>query len=335
MYNKISSLTISIAMLFSILLIGTAGYIVIEDYSLVDAIFMTIITVSTVGYNEVEPLSPKGEIFTIFMIIFSFGAFAYAVTSITRFVIDGEFRNYFINKKTARKIKHLNNHIIICGYGRNGFEAARTLKDKGEKFVVVEDDPDIVDEIRLRDKLLYVEGDSTDEDVLRLAGIHKARALISTLPNDADNLLVVFSARGLHNDMLIISRASHEWSNAKLKKAGANNVIMPDLVGGRRMAKLVAQPNVISFLNYMMRKQRGEAQLVELSCNKFSKVFREKTIEELKFKKISGVNIIGLKDTDSQYFFNPDPKLKLLPTHKLFVMGNPSQIKKLQAAIFD
>ena len=322
-------------MLSGILLIGTTGYVFIEDYNLIDAVFMTIITVSTVGYHEVEPLSPKGEIFTIFLIIFSFGAFAYAVTSITRFVVDGGFRNYFINKRTARKIKHLHNHIIICGYGRNGFEAARTLKAKGENFVVIEDEPNVVDEIRLRDRLLYVEGDSTDEDILDLAGIHKARALISTLPNDADNLLVVFSARGLNEKMLIISRASNEWSNAKLKKAGADNVIMPDLVGGRRMAKLVAQPNVISFLNYMMRKQRGEAQLVELSCNKFLKVFQEKTIEELKFKKISGVNIIGLKDIDGQYFFNPNPKLKLQPTYKLFVMGNPNQIKKLKSAIFE
>lgn len=335
MHTRVSSLTISIAMLLVILLVGSAGYVLIEGYSLLDAIFMTIITVSTVGYREVEPLSPMGEVFTIFMIIFSFGAFAYAVTSITRFVVDGSFRNHFINKRTSRRIKHLHNHVIICGYGRNGSEAARALKNKGVKFLIIEENPIIVDEIRIRDKLLYVEGDATDDDILKLANIDNAKALISTLPNDADNLLVVFSARSIQKDLLIISRASHEWSNMKLRKAGANNVIMPDLVGGRRMAKLVAQPNIVSFLNYMMRKQHGEAQLVELSCSNFTCNFQDKTIGELQFKKISGVNIIGMKDDEGQYFFNPDSELQLSPKFKLFVMGNPQQIIKLKAAIFE
>lgn len=335
MGKRVSSFTISIAMLLIILLVGATGYVFIEGYSLLDAIFMTIITVSTVGYREVEPLSPLGEVFTIFMIVFSFGAFAYAVTSITRFVVDGDFRNYFINKRTTRKIRHLNNHIIICGYGRNGSESARALKAKGEKFVIIEERAGVVDEIRLRDRLLYVEGDSTDDDVLKLAGIDKAKALISTLPNDADNLLVVFSARSIRKDMLIISRASHEWSNMKLRKAGANNVIMPDLVGGRRMAKLVAQPNIVAFLNYMMRKQRGEAQLVELSCNNFLCTIQDKTIGELEFRKISGVNIIGLKNAEGEYFFNPSHELQLSPEYKLFVMGNPEQILKLKEVIFE
>lgn len=333
MHQRVSSLTISIAMLLIILLVGSAGYVIIEGYSLLDAIFMTIITVSTVGYREVEPLSALGEVFTIFMIIFSFGAFAYAVTSITRFVVDGDFRNYFINKRTAQKIKNLNNHIIICGYGRNGSESARALKERNEKFVIIENKNEVANQIRLRDKLLYVEGDSTDDDVLKLAGIDNAKALISTLPNDADNLLVVFSARSINKDLLIITRASHEWSNMKLRKAGANNVIMPDLVGGRRMAKLVAQPNVVSFLNYMMHTQRGETQLVEVSCSDFSCNFQDKTIGELKFRNISGVNIIGLKNTEGEYFFNPDPELKLSADYKLFVMGNPEQITKLKATI--
>ena len=178
MGKRVSSFTISIAMLLIILVIGTTGYVIIEGYTVIDAVFMTIITVSTVGYRVVQPLSPVGKVFTIFMIVFSFGAFAYAVSSITRFVVDGDFRNYFINKRTTRKIKHLNNHIIICGYGRNGSESARALKAKGKKFVIIEERLDVVDDIRLRDKYLYVQGDSTDDDILKLAGIEKAKALI-------------------------------------------------------------------------------------------------------------------------------------------------------------
>ena len=333
--KRVSSFTISIIMLLTILVVGSTGYVLIEGYAVVDAIFMTIITVSTVGYRVVQPLSPAGKMFTIFMIVFSFGAFAYAVTSITRFVVEGSFRNYFINKRTARKIKRLNNHIIICGYGRNGSEAARTLLKNGKKFVVIEEKEAVLDVIRRTRRTLYVEGDSTDDDVLIQAGIKTAKALITTLPNDADNLLVVFSARALKSDLQIISRASYEWSDVKLRKAGANNVIMPDLVGGRRMAKLVAQPDVVSFLSYMKQKNIGEAHLIELHCQDFTCSFRQKTIGELKFKKISGVNIIGLKTVDGKYIFNPDPDLKLLAEYKLIAMGTSEQLSKLKAAVFE
>ena len=193
----------------------------------------------------------------------------------------------------------------------------------------------MVDEIRALRKMLYVEGDSTDDEMLKHAGIFKAKALISTLPNDADNLLVVFSARALRKDLHIISRASYEWSDIKLRKAGANNVIMPDLVGGRRMAKLVAQPDIISFLDYMRSKKPGKAQLVELRCTDMACTFHKKTIGELRFKKISGVNIIGLKDKEGTYYFNPDPHLALDPEYSLFVMGTQEQIQKLKAAVFE
>lgn len=335
MSRRFSSLTISIAMLLAIMVVGAIGYVTIEGYSILDAVFMTIITVSTVGFGEVKPLSPMGELFTIFMIVFSFGAFAYAVTSITRFIVDGGFRNYFINKRTSRKIRKLNNHVIICGYGRNGSEAARALFKKGEKFVIIEDDAEVVDEIREWGKALYVEGEATDDDVLKHAGIDNAKALISTLPNDADNLLVVLSARTIKKDLQIISRASFEWSDVKLRKAGANNVIMPDLVGGRRMAKLVAQPNIIAFLNYMMHKQVGQAKLTEIKCSEFSKKFQTCTVGDLKFTKIAGVNIIGLKDLEGQYHFNPDFAMQVHPEHRLMVMGTNEQLAKLSAAVFD
>ncbi len=335
MRKRFSSLTISLAMLIFIIVIGSVGYMIIEGYSLLEAIFMTVITVSTVGFREIRPLSSPGTLFTIFMIVFSFGTFAYAVTSITRFIVDGGFKNYFINKRTTRKISKLQNHIIICGYGRNGHETVHTLYLKAENFVVIEENPEIVDELRHKRKILYVHGDSTDDETLRKAGIDKAQALITTLPNDADNLLVVLSARTLRKDLQIISRASFEWSDVKLRKAGADNVIMPDLVGGRRMAKLVAQPNTVAFLDYMMQKRAGESQLIEMQCADFSCAFQDKTIGELRFKKISGVNIIGLKTSDGLYYFNPNTDFKLSPDYKLFVMGTLEQLNKLRAAIYE
>jgi voltage-gated potassium channel len=322
-------------MLVTIITIGVFGYIAIEDFSVLDALFMTMITVSTVGFSEVKPLSAFGELFTIFLIVFSFGVFAYAVTSITRFIVDGGFRNYFVNKRNTRKILKLNNHVIICGYGRNGSEAARVLLEKGEPFVVIDERPEIMEELRQIPKILYVEGDATDDNFLKMAEVSKAKSLITTLPNDADNLLVVLSVRAMNRNIQIISRASYEWSDVKLKRAGADNVIMPDLVGGRRMAKLVARPNIIAFLDYMMLKQHGEVQLMELSCKDFACSFLESTIGELKFKKISGVNIVGMKDNKGKYIFNPAPDLRLSADYKLFVMGTSEQLQKLRAAVFE
>lgn len=332
--NGFSSLTISIAMLMTIIVVGEIGYVSIEGYTILDALFMTMITVSTVGFGEVKPLSPMGELFTIFMIVFSFGAFAYAVTSITRFMVDGGFRNYFINKRTVRRIGRLNKHTILIGYGRNGSEAARTLKAQGIPFLIIENNPEIMDKIRDL-KFLYVEGDATDDDTLIKAGIFKAKSLITTLPNDAENLLVVLSARTLDNSVQIISRASHEWSDVKLKRAGANNIIMPDMVGGRRMAKLVASPDIVRFLEYVRFKGGNQDKLMELNCADFDSAYRRRTIGELKFKKISGVNIIGLKDDKGQYHFNPPPDFELEPEYKLFVMANNEQLNKLKAAVYE
>ncbi len=333
--NRFSSITISIALLITIVLMGEIGYVFIEDYTFMDAFFMTIITVSTVGFSEVKPLSPMGELFTVFMIVTSFGAFAYAVTSITRFMVDGSFRNYFINKRTERKVNRLSNHVILCGFGRNGTEAARVLKLQGVPFLVLENNHDELERIRSLEKYLYVEGDATDDDFLKKAGVEKAQSLITTLPHDADNLLIVLSARTLNSHLQIISRASHEWSDVKLKRAGANNVIMPDMVGGRRMAKLVASPNILSFLDYMHKNEEGKVRLIELSCGDFSCSFSNKTIGELRFKKISGVNIVGLKDEKGQYHFNPSPDFALSSKDQLFVMCNEEQLAKLRAAVFE
>jgi voltage-gated potassium channel len=331
--RRVSTLVLSVGMLITIIVIGELGYMFIEGYSVLDAFFMTIITVSTVGFGEVKPLSPMGELFTIFMIIFSFGVFAYSVTSVTRFMVDGGFRNFFVNKRNNRLVRKLSNHVIIIGYGRVGSEVEKVLKEKGEKYLVIEQSEDILNSFRMYNRTLYVEGDATDDDTLVEAGIHNAKSLIATLPHDADNLLIVFSARAINPNLQIISRASFEWSDVKLKKAGANNVIMPDMVGGRRMAKLVASPDVISFLDYMRSRQLSEVHLVELSCRDFTPAYMEKTIGDLKFKRIAGVSIVGMKNGTGQYVFNPAPESKLLENYKLFVMGTDEQLAKLKSAV--
>jgi voltage-gated potassium channel len=177
--------------------------------------------------------------------------------------------------------------------------------------------------------LLYVEGDATDEEVLKQAHLEKARALITTLPEDADNLFVVLTARELNPDLKIISRASVDNADVKLKRAGASNVIMPDKVGGQSMAKLVAQPDVVEFIDLILLQSMDSVVLEEISCAKLASCFEGKSLLELDIRNTSGANIIGMKRKDKSYLINPVPQTTLNPSDKLFALGTRSQINQL------
>ncbi|MGZ3930251.1 MAG: potassium channel family protein [Bacteroidia bacterium] len=319
-----------ILILSALLLAGTVGYWLIEGYGLLDAFYMTIITVATVGYEEVHPLSSGGKIFTIFLIITSFGTFAYAVSSITRFVIDGEFNELYKNRKLNAAIEKLSDHVIICGYGRNGRQAAQVLKKHNRRFVVVENNSEITNAITHKFSDLVVNGDSTKDETLIKAGIMKARALITTLPVDADNLFIVLSARNLNRNITIISRASEDNSDTKLKIAGANNVIMPDKVGGAHMASLVMKPDVVEFIDFITAEGGDNINLEEITFDSVSEDLRHKTLKDLEIRNKSGANIIGFKKATGEYLVNPSADTKIIPQSKIFVLGTPDQIKKLK-----
>jgi len=316
--------------LLGVILIGITGFHLLEGYSFVDAFFMTIITISTVGFREVYPLSPDGKIFTIILIFFSFGIFAYVVTTFTRMLVDGVFRHYYKDNKMKRRVAKLSNHIILCGYGRNGRQVAVDLSDHEEEFVIIERDEGLIETIRENADLMYIHGDATLEEVLRMARVDRARALITTLPNDADNLFVVLTARQINPTMTIISRASHDNSDMKLKRAGATNVIMPDKIGGQRMAKLVTQPDVIEFMEYIILQKSRDVTLKEVSCAEMHSDYEGKSIGELNVRNNSGANIIGMKKTDKSYVFNPLPTQVLTNRDQLFVLGTPEQIHSLK-----
>ena len=194
MFNVIKSYYRFFAPLFillSVWILGTIGYVIIDDYSWFDAFYMTVITVATVGYGEVAPLSHSGKLFTAFLIITSFGTFAYAVSSITKFVIDGEFNEFFKNRKLNTAIEKLSDHVIICGYGRNGRQAAQVLKKHNKRFVVIESSTTLTATLNHKFSELVVTGDGTQDETLLKAGVLRAKALITTLPVDADNLFIV------------------------------------------------------------------------------------------------------------------------------------------------
>ncbi len=324
------SAILAVGLLLVIVIIGVSGYIILEGMTFTEAVYMTIITVATVGFKEVEPLSQVGMWFTSFLIVISFGIFVYAVTSLTRFMIDGVIRNYYRDRKVQRRVKKLSDHVIICGYGRNGSQAAMDLKIHKVPFIVIENNLDIMETLRDSDTVLYIEGDATQDEILLEAGIMDARAMITTLPVDADNLYVVLTAKGLNPGLKIISRASNENSDIKLRRAGASNVIMPDRVGGQRMAKLVTQPDIAEFIDFMLLQEPGSVILEELSCESIANCYEGKLIRELDLRNRTGATIIGLRRADRSYVMNPSQEDTLSATDKLFVLGTVDQIKKLR-----
>jgi voltage-gated potassium channel len=334
-YNKFqqaSSMTIKIGIgvLLTLIVVGTVGYYIIEGWEIIDCLYMTIITITTVGFREVGTLSQGGKIFTMGLIVTSISSLAYVGINLARFVFDGDLANYIKTYRVDKKIAKLKNHVIIVGFGRNGEQAAIELAEHGVEFVIVDKRDNVVTRIRENRELLYIKGDATHEEVLEKAGIYEARALIATTPNDADNVFVVLTARSMNPGLTVISRASEMGSQMKLKRAGATNVIMPERIGGQRMAKLVHQPDVVEFFESILLQKTQDVSLEEISCRNLGQQFVGKSILHLRIRELSGANIVGIKTGGARYIFNPDPKMIISRNDQLFVLGNPEQIKKMK-----
>lgn len=323
-----SKFYIALILLISVFCIGVFGFRIFGDYSWVDAAYMTIITVTTVGFGEVKPLDTDAKIFTIFLIVSSVFIFAYSISVITEYILSKSSYQNIKYRKMKKSIQNLQNHVIICGYGRNGRQAAIKLKRYRRQFVVIEKS-EIVIERHSDDETLFIHGNANEDDVLKNAGVESANCLIAALPDDADNLFIVLSARQLNKNLFIISRASQDTSQRKLILAGANKTIMPDKIGGDHMASLVVVPDLIEFIDRLSIEGENTINLEEVSIDDLPENFTFKSIKDLDLRKITGCTVIGYKEPHGDYVVNPEPDLKLLPNSKLVVLGKPEQIKKL------
>jgi voltage-gated potassium channel len=329
-FSRLGKVKYAFILVCLIVIIGTSGFMLIERYSLLDSLYMTIITVATVGFKEIMPLTDAGKIFTIFLIITSMGTFLYSISVITTSIIDGEFRSYFKDFRVNSEIKKMENHVIVCGYGRNGKMAAEELSSHNHSFVVIEQNRTVITEAEENGKIFFIEGDSTRDEVLIKAGIKSAKSLITTLPIDADNLFVVLSAKALNRDLNIISRATSDSSERKLKIAGADNVVLPEKVGGAHMAALVLKPDVVELLRHISVYETATVNLEEIFCRDLPEKFRNKTLAEIDIRNKTGANIIGFKTKQGEYIINPLPETQMIPDAKLFVLGTPQQIKEMK-----
>lgn len=309
---------------------GIAGFMLIEGLHFLDAVYITTVFITTVGYG-VEPLSDSGRIFAIGLLVTSWATFAFVLARITQFVINGEIHQYFKNRRLMKAIQTMQGHVILCGYGRNGQQAANILRSHDVPFVVIEKSEQLIQKIEAEgQRLTYIAGDGTDDDVLRLAGVDRARALITTLPVDAQNVFIVLSARSLNTGLKIISRASEYSSVAKLKKAGANSVIMPDFIGGTHMATLVSKPDVVEFIDFLSGEE-GQSIFVEaVAYEELPSAIRGHTLTEIMHWRQTGVNCIGIKEADGRFIINPPGHTLINAGMKIMVLGTRQQIVEMK-----
>ena len=322
-----SKIYLALFLVLVVLVFGVTGYRFISDYSWIDAFYMTIITVTTVGFSEVRPMEAEGKLFTIILILSSVVIVGFAISVITEYILSRNSLELLKRKKVKNIIENLTNHVIICGYGRNGMQAAERLTAYKKPFVVIERNKELLE--KYEDGVLFVEGDANDDDVLLSAGINKAQYLIAALPDDAANLFVVLSARQLNRDLFIISRASLINSQKKLLLAGANKVIMPDKIGGDHMASLVVMPDLITFMDKLSMEGDHTINLEEVAIEDFADQVDCNSLRDLDLRKKTGCTIIGYIAPNGEYIINPEADLQLQPKSKVIVLGRPEQIRKL------
>lgn len=318
------------------ILVGLAGYMLIEGYSLPDALYMVVITISTVGYMEVQPLSLAGRLFSTLYIPLNIILIAYVLAVFSYYVIQGEIFKKMYTDAISRQIQKLSNHVIVCGYGRYGREVVEHFKNHSIPFLIIDQDPQTIVAIQnAHEHILFIEGDATNDEILIKANIKTARAIIAALPEDSENVFTVLSARQLNPQINIISRAIHPKSRQKIVLAGANHVIMPDQIGGFYMATLVTKPDAVEFFSFLTSKSLSDIGFEEIAYESAPDKCKNLSIRDLTIRKSTGANIIGFKDPAGNYFVNPVPETRLIPGSSFILLGSRKQLDELKKFLVD
>jgi len=325
--RPVHNLRIVLLLLFVLVTFGTVGYMVIEGWPAIDALYMTVITIASVGFKEVHDLSMAGQLFTIILIMVGVGVITYAAASIIKFVVEGQLRSILGRKKLEKQIARLRGHYIICGYGRIGTHIVRELEAKPLPLVVVEREPKNCQRLS-EEGILYVEGDATDDDTLIRAGIKNARGLVTAVTNDTENVYITLTARGLNPDLFILARASEDGAEMKLRRAGASKVISPYIMGAARMAQAILRPSVVDFIEIATAGRNYELQIEEIYIAADSKLDGTSLIDS-GVRKDFGVIIVGIKKGNQQMLFNPAPTTTLNAGDILITLGEPTAIAQL------
>jgi voltage-gated potassium channel len=322
-----------IVVLIAVFLVGsgTAGYMVIEDWTVLDSLYMTVITLSTIGYGEVNPVSQTGRIFTLFLIVMGVGFFLYVIGYVVQFLVEGRIRLVLGRHKLDKQIGQLNNHYIVCGYGRMGRAFCRYLIQKDLKFVVVEKNEDRIP-VMNTDHVLYIAGEATIEENLVKAGIERASNLIATLGTDADNVFLVLLAKGLNPDLYVVARASQNASKKPLHTAGADVVVSPFDIGARRMAHAILRPNVIRFLEFAFADEDTDIHIEEIPVAESSKLVGVPLMES-GIRQDYDLMILSIIKADGEMVFNPSADTTIKSEETVIAVGSSDDLSRLEKAL--
>ncbi len=305
---------------------GCIGYLVL-GFGPLDALYQTVTTITTVGFRELHPLSTAGKIFTIVLIIAGVGTALYAFSVVLESLVEGHLRQHVERRRMRRDIARMSGHTIVCGWGRVGRAVAGYLAGQGAAVVVVDVDPQRVADVTYPALM----GDVTDDEVLRKAGIRRARALVAAINTDAENVYVTLSARSLRPDLIIIARARTEASEPKLLRAGATRVVNPQRIGGQRIAAAALQPNVVEFLDVVMHDGSLEFRLEEIPVRAGSRL-AGRTLQQANVGETTGALVLALRGRDGTFLANPPMHTPVGAGYILIAIGTQQQLSALQDA---
>jgi len=320
-------LAISVCTCIAVILFGTSGYMIIEDWDFVDAFYMTVITLTTVGFGEIHELGDAGKVFTVLLILAGVGVILYIISMVTQFVVEGRIREVLGRRKLEKNIQKLKYHYIICGYGRVGQTICDMLSSKLLKLVVIDNNPEKIEQLHKK-ALLYIIGEATDENILMAAGIERAKTIITALRTDMDNVYVTLSARGINPNLFILARSGPVGSGKKLLRAGANKVVCPYRKGAIRMAQTILRPTVTDILDLAMMDTNIKFQMEEIpvnsSCNLTGIPLQDSGI-----RRDLNLIIIAIKKASGDIFFNPSSVATFEAGDTVIVIGETDNLIKL------
>jgi voltage-gated potassium channel len=327
--ERLHNIFIALILLGLVLIMGTAGYIYYEDWTLLEAFYMTVVTISTVGFGEVHPLSEAGRLFTSFLIISGTGILAYTLGSLVQFMVEGKFREIIGLKKMQQQIDQLSAHYIICGYGRIGRYISNEFSANGLEFVIVEQNADICEMLK-EDGYLYIQGDATVDATLESAGINRARGIVTAVTTDTDNVYITLTARGLNPELFILARSGEDSTEKKLMRAGASKVISPYTIGASRMAQAVLRPSVVDFIDIATGYHHLELQIEEIRVGKKSQLIGN-TLQNSPIRSTHNIIIVAIRKSGARNMtFNPAASTEINADDTLIILGKPDAIKKLE-----
>jgi voltage-gated potassium channel len=314
--------------ILSLVLSATIGYMLILNVHFIDALYMTIITISTVGYGEIVQMNIAGKIFSMFVIVISLGLIGYLLSELFKFFSEGSINETWRKNRMKKEISKLKDHIIVCGAGETGMHVIQHLILKDIDFVVIENHEDAIEQLKNMD-VNYLNDDATNEEVLSQAGINQAKGLITCLAKDADNVFVVLTARELNKNLRIVARAHEHKSDKKLKRAGADNTVSPDEIGGKKMAQMMISPNIQYFVDNIIDTKNVSIDMEEVSINEGSELIGKK-LRDTQISEKAGLIVLAIRRENDQFIFNPKANEILRLDDKMLVVGSKEQIKTLR-----